>query len=150
MKPSSRVWLASGKDSAGWPPHRLAAGARGCSRARSSALRITGKFGAHATPGRGQGFNLSLRDVERLATLISAEAESPAPFDSVERLSVLADMSRDDHEQTIGATSLLAEMLDSPSSNRCVASIALSALDLSVALSVVLRNSAWEGVSHVS
>ena len=80
----------------------------------------------------GQGFNLSLRDVERLATLISAEAESPAPFDSVERLSVFADMSRDDHEQTIGATSLLAEMLDSPSTViDSVASIALSALDLS-------------------
>ena len=80
----------------------------------------------------GQGFNLSLRDVDRLATLISAEAESPVPFDSVERLSVFADMSRDDHEQTVGATSLLADMLDSPSAViDGVASIALSPLDLS-------------------
>ena len=111
----------------GWPLGRVAA--RELVRSRCVLL---GNSAHTLHPVAGQGFNLSLRDVERLATLISAEAENPSPFDSVERLSVFADMSRDDHEQTIGATSLLAEMLDSPSTLiDGVASVALSALDLS-------------------
>ena len=111
----------------GWPLGRVAA--RELVRSRCVLL---GNSAHTLHPVAGQGFNLSLRDVERLATLISSEVESPTPFDSVERLSVFADMSRGDHEQTIGATSLLAEMLDSPSMLiDSVASVALSALDLS-------------------
>jgi len=82
-------------------------------------------------PVAGQGFNLSLRDVERLATVISTEAGQDAPFSSVERLSVYSDMSRKDQEQTMDATSLLAEVLDSPSPIADgLASLALSTLDL--------------------
>ena len=111
----------------GWPLGRVAA--RELVRARCVLL---GNSAHTLHPVAGQGFNLSLRDVERLATLISSEVENPIPFDSVERLSVFTDMSRGDHEQTIGATSLLAEMLDSPSMLiDSVASVALSALDLS-------------------
>ena len=111
----------------GWPLGRVAA--RELVRSRCVLL---GNSAHTLHPVAGQGFNLSLRDVERLATLISSEVESPTPFDSVERLSVFADMSRGDHEQTIGATSLLAEMFDSPSMLiDSVASVALSALDLS-------------------
>ena len=111
----------------GWPLGRVAA--RELVRSRCVLL---GNSAHTLHPVAGQGFNLSLRDVERLATLISSEVESPTPFDSVERLSVFADMSRGDHEQTIGATSLLAEMLDSPSMLiDSVASVALAALDLS-------------------
>ena len=111
----------------GWPLGRVAA--RELVRSRCVLL---GNSAHTLHPVAGQGFNLSLRDVERLAKLISSEVGSPTPFDSVERLSVFADMSRGDHEQTIGATSLLAEMLDSPSMLiDSVASVALSALDLS-------------------
>ena len=111
----------------GWPLGRVAA--RELVRSRCVLL---GNSAHTLHPVAGQGFNLSLRDVERLATLISSEVESPTSFDSVERLSVFADMSRGDHEQTIGATSLLAEMFDSPSMLiDSVASVALSALDLS-------------------
>ncbi len=111
----------------GWPLGRVAA--RELVRSRCVLL---GNSAHTLHPVAGQGFNLSLRDVERLATLISSEVENLTPFDSVERLSVFADMSRSDHEQTIGATSLLAEMLDSPSMLiDSVASVALSALDLS-------------------
>ena len=111
----------------GWPLGRVAA--RELVRSRCVLL---GNSAHTLHPVAGQGFNLSLRDVERLATLISSEVENPTPFDSVERLSVFADRSRGDHEQTIGATSLLAEMLDSPSMLiDSVASVALSALDLS-------------------
>jgi hypothetical protein len=69
--------------------------------------------------------------VERLTTVIATEAGQDAPFSSVERLCVFTDMSRKDHEQTMGATSLLAEVLDSPSPVvDGVASLALSTLDL--------------------
>ena len=97
-------------------------------------------------PVAGQGFNLSLRDVERLATVIATEARQDAPFSSVERLSVFTDMSRKDHEQTMGATSLLAEVLDSPSHivDR-LASLALSTLDLT---GVIKRNVAEFGMGR--
>lgn len=111
----------------GWPLGRVAA--RELVRSRCVLL---GNSAHTLHPVAGQGFNLSLRDVERLATLISSEVEEPWPFDSVERLSVFADKSCHDHEQTIGATSLLAAMLDSPSTViDIVASVALSLLDLS-------------------
>lgn len=111
----------------GWPLGRVAA--RELVRSRCV---LVGNSAHTLHPVAGQGFNLSLRDVERLATLISSEVESPLPFDSVERLSVFADKSRDDHEQTIGVTSLLAEILDSPMMViDGAASVALSVLDLS-------------------
>jgi 2-octaprenyl-6-methoxyphenol hydroxylase len=111
----------------GWPLGRVTA--RELVRSRCVLL---GNSAHTLHPVAGQGFNLSLRDVSRLAALISSEVEEPSPFDSVARLSVFAENSRYDHEQTIGATSLLAEMLDSPSLViDSAASIGLSMLDLS-------------------
>lgn len=111
----------------GWPLGRVAA--RELVRSRCVLL---GNSAHTVHPVAGQGFNLSLRDVERLAALISSEVKTSSPFGSVDRLSVFADMSRGDHEKTIGATSLLAEILDSPSMiTDSLASLALSALDLS-------------------
>jgi len=111
----------------GWPLVRVTA--RELVRSRCVLL---GNSAHTIHPVAGQGFNLSLRDVARLAALISSEVEEPSPFDSVARLSVFAENSRYDHEQTIGATSLLAEILDSPSLLvDSVASVGLSVLDLS-------------------
>ena len=111
----------------GWPLVRVTA--RELVRSRCVLL---GNSAHTIHPVAGQGFNLSLRDVARLAALISSEVEEPLPFDSVARLSVFAENSRYDHEQTIGATSLLAEMLDSPSLViDSAASVGLSVLDLS-------------------
>jgi 2-octaprenyl-6-methoxyphenol hydroxylase len=111
----------------GWPLGRVTA--RELVRSRCVLL---GNSAHTLHPVAGQGFNLSLRDVSRLAALISSEVEEPSPFDSVARLSVFAENSRYDHEQTIGATSLLAEMLDSPSLViDSAASVGLSMLDLS-------------------
>jgi 2-octaprenyl-6-methoxyphenol hydroxylase len=110
----------------GWSLGKLAA--RELVRARCV---LFGNAAHTLHPVAGQGFNLSLRDVERLATVIATEAGQDAPFFSVERLCVFTDMSRKDHEQTMGATSLLAEVLDSPSPVvDGVASLALSTLDL--------------------
>ena len=110
----------------GWPLGQVAA--RELVRSRCVLL---GNSAHTLHPVAGQGFNLSLRDVERLSTLITEEAEESLPFASVERLSTYADRSRRDHEQTIGATSFLAEALDSPSPLiDGMASLALSALDL--------------------
>lgn len=111
----------------GWPLVRVTA--RELVRSRCVLL---GNSAHTIHPVAGQGFNLSLRDVARLAVLISSEVEELLPFDSVARLSVFAENSRYDHEQTIGATSLLAEMLDSPSLViDSAASVGLSVLDLS-------------------
>lgn len=111
----------------GWPLGRVTA--RELVRSRCVLL---GNSAHTLHPVAGQGFNLSLRDVERLAALIIAEASEPSPFASVERISLFADKSRDDHDQTMGATSFLAELLDSPSPIvDGMASLALSALDLS-------------------
>ena len=111
----------------GWPLVRVTA--RELVRSRCVLL---GNSAHTIHPVAGQGFNLSLRDVARLAALISSEVEEPSPFDSVARLSLFAKNSRDDHERTIGATSLLAEMLDSPSLViDSAASVGLSMLDLS-------------------
>ena len=110
----------------GWPLGKLAA--RELVRARCV---LFGNAAHTLHPVAGQGFNLSLRDVERLTTVIATEAGQAAPFSSVERLCVFTDMSRKDQEQTMGATSLLAEVLDSPSPVvDGVASLALSTLDL--------------------
>ena len=110
----------------GWPLGKLVA--RELVRARCV---LFGNAAHTLHPVAGQGFNLSLRDVERLATVISTEAGQDAPFSSVERLSVYSDMSRKDQEQTMDATSLLAEVLDSPSPIvDGLASLALSTLDL--------------------
>ena len=110
----------------GWPLGKLAA--RELVRARCV---LFGNAAHTLHPVAGQGFNLSLRDVERLTTVIATEAGQDAPFSSVERLCVFTDISRKDHEQTMGATSLLAEVLDSPSPFvDGVASLALSTLDL--------------------
>lgn len=123
----------------GWPLGRVAA--RELVRSRCVLL---GNSAHTLHPVAGQGFNLSVRDVERLATLINAEATQPLPFASVERISLFADKSRYDHDRTMGATSLLAEALDSPSPLiDGMASLALSALDLS---NVVKRNVAAFGM----
>ena len=114
----------------GWPLGKLAA--RELVRARCV---LFGNAAHTLHPVAGQGFNLSLRDVERLATVITTEVGQDAPFSSVERLSAFTDMSRKDHEQTMGATSLLAEVFDSPPHIvDGLASLALSTLDLTGAI----------------
>ena len=125
----------------GWPLGKLAA--RELVRARCV---LFGNAAHTLHPVAGQGFNLSLRDVERLATVIATEAGQDAPFSSVERLCVFTDMSQKDHEQTMGATSLLAEVLDSPSPIvDGLASLALSTLDLT---GVIKRNVAEFGMGR--
>jgi 2-octaprenyl-6-methoxyphenol hydroxylase len=125
----------------GWPLGKLVA--RELVRARCV---LFGNAAHTLHPVAGQGFNLSLRDVERLATVIATEAGQDAPFSSVERLCVFTDMSQKDHEQTMGATSLLAEVLDSPSPIvDGLASLALSTLDLT---GVIKRNVAEFGMGR--
>ncbi len=65
-------------------------------------------------PVAGQGFNLSVRDVDRLITLLGAELQTESPFDSVARLSDFERASLSDHEQTIAATTLLSGLFDMP------------------------------------
>ena len=82
-------------------------------------------------PVAGQGFNLSVRDVERLIELLDAELQTQTPFDSVARLSDFERASRSDHEQTIAATTLLSSLFDMPQPLiDSMSSVALSAMDV--------------------
>ena len=81
-------------------------------------------------PVAGQGFNLSVRDVDRLITLLGAELQTECPFDSVARLSDFERASLSDHEQTIAATTLLSGLFDMPQPLiDSMSSVALSAMD---------------------
>ena len=81
-------------------------------------------------PVAGQGFNLSVRDVDRLITLLGAELQTESPFDSVARLSDFERASLSDHEQTIAATTLLSGLFDMPQPLiDSMSSVALSAMD---------------------
>ena len=82
-------------------------------------------------PVAGQGFNLSVRDVDRLITLLGAELQTESPFDSVARLSDFERASLSDHEQTIAATTLLSGLFDMPKPLiDSMSSVALSAMDV--------------------
>ena len=82
-------------------------------------------------PVAGQGFNLSVRDVDRLITLLGAELQTESPFDSVARLSDFERASLSDHEQTIAATTLLSGLFDMPQPLiDSMSSVALSAMDV--------------------
>ena len=82
-------------------------------------------------PVAGQGFNLSVRDVDRLITLLGAELQTESPFDSVARLSDFERASLSDHEQTIAATTLLSGLFDMPHPLiDSMSSVALSAIDV--------------------
>ena len=82
-------------------------------------------------PVAGQGFNLSVRDVDRLITLLGAELKTESPFDSVARLSDFERASLSDHEQTIAATTLLSGLFDMPQPLiDSMSSVALSAMDV--------------------
>ena len=82
-------------------------------------------------PVAGQGFNLSVRDVDRLITLLGAELQTESPFDSVARLSNFERASLSDHEQTIAATTLLSGLFDMPQPLiDSMSSVALSAMDV--------------------
>jgi ubiquinone biosynthesis UbiH/UbiF/VisC/COQ6 family hydroxylase len=82
-------------------------------------------------PVAGQGFNLSVRDVDRLIALLDAELQAQSPFDSVARLSDFERASLLDHEQTIAATILLSGLFDMPQPLMdSMSSVALSATDL--------------------
>ena len=82
-------------------------------------------------PVAGQGFNLSVRDVDRLITLLGAELQTESPFDSVARLSDFERASLSDHEQTIAATTLLSGLFDMPQPLiDSMSSGALSAIDV--------------------
>ena len=82
-------------------------------------------------PVAGQGFNLSVRDVDRLITLLGAELQTDSPFDSVARLSDFERASLSDHEQTIAATTLLSGLFDMPQPLiDSMSSVALSAMDV--------------------
>ena len=82
-------------------------------------------------PVAGQGFNLSVRDVDRLIALLDAELQAQSPFDSVARLSDFERASLLDHEQTIAATILLSGLFDMPQPLMdSMSSVALSATDV--------------------
>jgi ubiquinone biosynthesis UbiH/UbiF/VisC/COQ6 family hydroxylase len=82
-------------------------------------------------PVAGQGFNLSVRDVERLIALFDAELGTDSPFDSVARLSDFERASLVDHEQTIAVTTLLSGLFDRPQPLiDSMSSVALSAMDV--------------------
>ena len=82
-------------------------------------------------PVAGQGFNLSVRDVDRLIALLGAELQTESPFDSVARLSDFERASLSDHEQTIAATTLLSGLFDMPQPLiDSMSSVALSAMDV--------------------
>jgi len=82
-------------------------------------------------PVAGQGFNLSVRDVDRLLALLDAELQTQSPFDSVGRLSDFERASLSDHEQTIAATTLLSGLFDMPQPLiDSLSSVALSAMDI--------------------
>ena len=82
-------------------------------------------------PVAGQGFNLSVRDVERLIALFDAELGTESPFESVARLSDFERASLSDHEQTIAATTLLSGLFDTPQPLiDSMSSVALSAMDI--------------------
>ena len=82
-------------------------------------------------PVAGQGFNLSVRDVDRLITLLGAELQTESPFDSVARLSNFERASLSDHEQTIAVTTLLSGLFDMPQPLiDSMSSVALSAMDV--------------------
>ena len=82
-------------------------------------------------PVAGQGFNLSVRDVDRLIALLGAELQAESPFDSVARLSDFERASLSDHEQTIAATTLLSGLFDMPQPLiDSMSSVALSAMDV--------------------
>ena len=82
-------------------------------------------------PVAGQGFNLSVRDVGRLISLLDAELQTRSPFDSVARLSDFERASLSDHEQTIAATTLLSGLFDMPQPLiDSMSSVALSAMDI--------------------
>ena len=82
-------------------------------------------------PVAGQGFNLSVRDVDRLIALLDVELQAQSPFDSVARLSDFERASLLDHEQTIAATILLSGLFDMPQPLMdSMSSVALSAMDV--------------------
>lgn len=82
-------------------------------------------------PVAGQGFNLSVRDVDRLIALLDAELQAESPFDSVARLSDFERASLLDHEQTIAVTTLLSILFDTPQPLiDSISSVALSAMDV--------------------
>ena len=82
-------------------------------------------------PVAGQGFNLSVRDVDRLIALLDVELLTESPFDSVARLSSFQRASLSDHEQTIAATTLLSGLFDRPNPLiDLMSSVALSAIDI--------------------
>ena len=82
-------------------------------------------------PVAGQGFNLSVRDVDRLIALLDVELQAQSPFDSVARLSDFERASLLDHEQTIAATILLSGLFDMPQPLMdSMSSVALSATDV--------------------
>ena len=82
-------------------------------------------------PVAGQGFNLSVRDVDRLIALLDAELRTQSPFDSLARLSDFERASLSDHEQTIAATTLLSGLFDMPQPLiDSMSSAALSAIDV--------------------
>jgi ubiquinone biosynthesis UbiH/UbiF/VisC/COQ6 family hydroxylase len=82
-------------------------------------------------PVAGQGFNLSVRDVHRLITLLGAELLTDNPFDSLARLSDFERASVSDHEQTIAATTLLSGLFDTPQPViDSMSSVVLSAMDI--------------------
>ena len=91
---------------------------------------------AHSVhPVAGQGFNLSVRDVHRLITLLDAELLTDNPFDSLARLSDFERASVSDHEQTIAATTLLSGLFDTPQPViDSMSSVVLSAMDILVPL----------------
>ena len=111
---------------AGWPLSVVVS--RELVRARCVLL---GNSAHTVHPVAGQGFNLSIRDVKRLLTLIESELATNAPFGALSRLMAFERASSADHEQTILATTILSDLFDQPHPIvDTVSSAALSAVDI--------------------
>ena len=82
-------------------------------------------------PVAGQGFNLSVRDIDRLIALLGIELQTQSPFNSVARLADFERASLSDHQQTVAATTLLSGLFDMPQPLiDLMGSVALSATDI--------------------
>lgn len=92
---------------------------------------LLGNSAHNIHPVAGQGFNLSVRDVDRLIALLDTELLTERPFDSVARLAEFERASLSDHEQTVTATTLLSGLFDMPQPwVDSMSSVALSAIDI--------------------
>lgn len=74
-----------------------------------SGIAVMGNAAHTLHPVAGQGFNLALRDVDRLATIL-ADAQQPGDYGSLQVLEQYQRAQRNDQVRTIGASDVLPEL----------------------------------------